>query len=733
MAVVLDENKSLFTLYTDSSMYQMKVDNLGVLLHTYYGKRTGAVDYSYLISSRDRGFAGNPYQAGTDRTYSLEVLPQEYSCFGSGDYRASALKIRYHMGARALELRYVGHEILEGKYAIPGLPAVYAEEGNRADTLVMILKDDVSGVFVSLYYGVLEDLDVITRAVRIENRGEQPIYLERALSMCLDQIYGSYDLLTFYGKHEMERKLSRAHIHHGVQSVGSVRGTSSHHYNPFMVLAERSATETQGNCYGFSFLYSGNFLGEAEYDQFNQTRVLMGIHPDNFEFALNPGEDFRTPEVAMVYSDSGFEKMSQTFHYAFRNNLCRGKYKKARRPVLMNNWEGTYFHFTGEKLVQMAKEAADLGVELFVMDDGWFGKRDSDDSGLGDWFVNEKKLGCTLAELSAQIHELGMKFGIWFEPEMISEDSDLYRAHPDWCLHIPGRGRSLSRNQMVLDMSRQDVLDYLFQSMSAILSSANIEYVKWDMNRNLTEVSSRLLPADRQQETWHRYILGVYQLMERLLEAFPNLLLEGCAGGGGRFDPGLLYYAPQYWTSDDTDALERVKIQYGTSYVYPVSSMGAHVSVCPNEQTKRSVELQTRGYVAMAGTFGYELDLTKITQEEKEMMRRQIQQFKELHGVITYGDQYRLVDPFQDADMAAWMFVSEDKTEALVQVVQMRTDPNPPLRRIRLQGLDPSKRYREQDSGRILSGQAWMNAGINIPEMYGDGAACIFHLLALEL
>ena len=553
MAILLDENKRLFSLCTKNSMYQMKVDNLGVLLHTYYGKRTGNFDYSYLISCKDRGFAGNPYQAGTDRTYSLEVLPQEYSCYGSGDYRSSALKIRYHMGARALELRYVDHQCIKGKYAIPGLPSVYAQEENKADTLVITLKDDVGGVYVHLYYGVMEDLDMITRTVHIENQAEHPIYLERALSMCLDQMYGNYDFLTFYGKHEMERKLSRAPIHHGVQSVGSVRGTSSHHYNPFMILADREATETQGNCYGFAFLYSGNFLGEAEYDQFNQTRVLMGIHPDGFEFGLLPGEDFWAPEVAMVYSDAGFEKMSHTFHYAFRNNLCRGKYKNVKRPVLLNNWEGTYFDFTGEKLIEMAKEAAKLGVELFVMDDGWFGKRDSDNSGLGDWYVNEKKLGCTLGELSDEIHKLGLKFGIWFEPECVSEDSDLYREHPDWAFIIPGRKPMRGRYQLVLDFSREEIRDHIYRQVCAVLDSAKVEYLKWDFNRSISDVYSAALPADRQGEVSHRYVLGLYDFLEKLTSRYPDLLIEGCSGGGGRFDAGMLYYTPQIWCSDDTE------------------------------------------------------------------------------------------------------------------------------------------------------------------------------------
>ncbi len=730
MSILPDDQKSLFTLYTKNSMYQMKVDNLGVLLHTHYGKRTENFDYSYLITCKDRGFAGNPYQAGTDRTYSLETLPQEYSCFGSGDYRVSALKIRYHMGARALELRYVEHQILEGKYSIPGMPAIYAQEENQADTLVITLKDDVSGVFVHLYYGVMEDLDVITRAVRIENRAENPIYLERALSMCLDQLYGTYDFLTFYGKHEMERKLSRAHIHHGVQSVGSVRGTSSHHYNPFMILVDRSATETLGNCYGFSFLYSGNFLAEAEYDQFNQTRVLMGIHPDNFEFELMPGEDFWTPEVAMVYSEAGFEKMSQTYHYAYRNNLCRGKFKKARRPVLMNNWEGTYFNFNGEKLVEMAKEAAGLGVELFVMDDGWFGKRDSDESGLGDWYVNEQKLGCTLAELSDKIHSYGLKFGIWFEPECISEDSDLYREHPDWAFIIPGRQPMRGRYQLVLDFSRKEVRDHIFNQMCAVLDNAKVEYLKWDFNRSISDVYCAALPAHRQGEVSHRYVLGLYDFLEKLGRRYPDMLIEGCSGGGGRFDAGMLYYSPQIWCSDDTDAIERLKIQYGTSFVYPVSTVGSHVSACPNHQTGRITPLETRATVAMAGTFGYELDPMKLTEGEKAQIREQIQTFQGYYNLIQEGKYHRLTNPFVDEVYTVWEFAKEDGSEALMSAVATKIYANEAPIYVKLRGLRPDRFYI-LDGKRYLGG-ALMSAGLRMPEASEEYQSWNFHFVMEE-
>ena len=546
MAIVFDKENRLFTLCTKNSMYQMKADDKGILLHTYYGRKTDICDYSYLIQRRDHGFSGNPDEAAGDRTYSTDTLPQEYSSFGSGDYRESALDIRYDNGTRTLGLRYEGYEIIKGKYSIPGLPAMYADE-NEAETLVITLRDDVQDVRVKLYYGVVKDLDVITRSVSVENHGQAPVQLERVMSLCLDQPYGDWDWMTFYGKHEMERQLSRTPIHHGVQSVGSLRGASSHQYNPFVMLADKNATETSGECYGFSFLYSGNFLAAAEKDQFDQTRLIMGIHPENFEFLLREGEIFHAPEVMMVYSAEGFEKMSNCYHKAVREHVCRGRFKLERRPVLINNWEGTYFDFTGEKLLEMAKEAASCGVELFVMDDGWFGKRDDDNSGLGDWQVNEKKLGCTLSELAERIHGLGMKFGIWYEPECVSEDSDLYRAHPDWAFTVPGRRPNRGRNQLVLDFSREDVRNHIFDEMTKVLDKANVDYLKWDFNRSISDIYCAALPADRQGEVPHRYVLGLYEFLDRLGKRYPDMLIEGCSGGGGRFDAGMLHYTSQIW------------------------------------------------------------------------------------------------------------------------------------------------------------------------------------------
>lgn len=730
MSVIYDNKNSLFTLCTRNTMYQMKADCYGVLLHTYYGKKTEITDYSYLITYADHGFAGNPYEAGNDRTYSLDVLPQEYPTYGSGDYRQSAVKIRTGEGACALELRYVSHEILPGKYTIPGLPAVYTNEGEKADTLVITLKDERDEIYVHLYYGVMEELDIITRTVRVENRGKAPIYLERVMSMCLDNRYGSYDFLTFYGKHEMERQLSRAPIHHGVQSAGSVRGASSHQYNPFVILAEQGSDECVGECWGVSFLYSGDFLAEAELDQMEQTRLLMGIHPDNFRWLLSPGEEFWAPEAAMAYSDKGFEQLSHRYHKTFRNNLCRGKYKNATRPVLLNNWEGTYFDFTGEKLVQMAKNAAEMGIELFVLDDGWFGKRDSDTSGLGDWQVNEKKLGCTLGELSEQIHGLGMKFGIWFEPECVSEDSDLYRAHPDWAFKVPGKRPMRGRYQLVLDYSREEVRAYIFEQMCKVLDSARIEYLKWDFNRSISDIYSAALPAGRQGETAHRYVLGLYEVLEKVGQRYPDILLEGCSGGGGRFDAGMLYYTPQIWCSDDTDAIERLRIQYGTSFAYPVSTVGAHVSASPNHQTGRRTPLHTRATVAMAGTFGYELDPCALSADEKAEIRSQIACFRKYYELIQRGNYYRLTSPMEERAFHAWEFAAVDGSEALVSVVALRIYPNQAPAAIRLRGLDADKYYMLE--GKKYLGGALMYGGLPLERPDEEYQSFSYHLVRVD-
>lgn len=692
MAILIDKEKLLFTLQTKHTTYQMKVDRTGVLLHTYYGAKVDGCDLSQMIFHMDRGYSGNPYEVGkTCRKYSLDVLPQEYSCFGAGDYRITGLHVRQADGSRACDLRFQNYEVRAGKYQLEGLPAVYAGD-QEAESLYVWLEDRAAGIEVLLQYGVLPELDVITRAARITNRGAGTAVLEKTASLSLDWQYNHFDWVTFSGRYAMERGVQRAALRQGAQSVGSVRGSSSHQCNPFSILCSPAADEVSGDCYGFSFLYSGEFLMEVEKDQFGQTRLVCGIHPDNFAWPLCEGESFQTPEVLMSYSSEGFSGLSHNLHRALREHVCRGVWKDRRRPVLLNNWEGTYFHFDGARLAAMARQAAEIGVELFVMDDGWFGKRDDDNSGLGDWYPNEKKLGCTLGELSRQVNEAGLMFGIWFEPEGLSEDSDLYRAHPDWAVRIPGRSPTLSRNQLVLDISRREVQDYLLKRLCAVLDQASISYVKWDMNRSICDKYSAALPAGRQGEFSHRYILSLYRVLETLHQRYPELLIEGCGGGGGRFDAGMLYYTPQIWCSDNTDAIARLDIQYGTSFGYPTSAVGAHISAVPNHQTARVTPLETRAVAAMAGTFGLELDLAALSEAEKCALRAQIGRFKRFYDLIQHGRYYRLQSPA--AGCAVWEWVDDAGTEALVSAVYTGVQANPPLVCVRVRGLQPETLYR---------------------------------------
>lgn len=737
MAIIIDKVNQVITLQTKHTSYQMKVDDTGVLLHTYYGERIGESDLSQLIYHFDRGFSGNPYEHGkTDKRYSLDVLPQEYSCFGTGDYRVAALKVKNNDGSQACDLRFKKFEVKSGKYSLEGLPAVYSNPED-ADTLLVWLYDTYSNIEVVLQFGLLPKLDIITRAVKIINQGNKTVILEKVASMTLDWQYGEFDWLTFHGRHMMERNFQRLKTGHGVQSIGSMRGTSSHQYNPFAVLCTPNADEDHGSCYGFSFLYSGEFLMEIERDQINQTRFICGIHPDNFSWILEPGENFQTPEVMMTYSGKGFGQMSRNFHKTIREHICRGEWKNKRRPVLLNSWEGTYFTFTGNKLVTMAENAGKLGIELFVMDDGWFGKRDDDNSGLGDWYPNEKKLGCSLRELGERINAAGLQFGIWFEPEGISEDSDLYHKHSEWAVQIAGRQPNLSRNQLVLDFSREDVQEYIINQLCSILSDVPISYVKWDMNRSICDKYSGSLDAMHQGEFSHRYILGLYRVLETLNQRFPSLLIEGCSGGGGRFDTGMLYYTPQIWCSDNSDAISRLDIQYGTSFGYPVSAMGAHVSVVPNHQTGRITPLETRGRVAMAGTFGYELDVTNMPEKEKEEVQQQISFYKQYYHLMQYGEYYRLKSPAEGCSV--WECTDGEGKEALVTAVYNHVEANSPLVNVKVHGLCADKMYKVQllknkanglsqlseqetefDQEYIFSGAALEYAGIVIPNAEKD-------------
>ena len=716
----------VFTLQTKSSTYQMKEEG-GFLFHNYYGPVIGDVDMSYLVCPMDRGFSGQPQEI-VDRRFSLDTRLLEYSAYGTGDYRDYCLHAVYEDGSHVTDLRFVSYEVKEGKYALEGLPAMYQGE-EKAETLEITLRDEYKNLEVVLYYGVFEDLDVITRACKIVNQSEEQVRLLRAYSMGLDFDNKDMDMLHFYGRHAMERKMERSPLQHGFQGVESRRGYSSHQQNPFVILCKQDANEEYGWCYGASFVYSGNFSIQAEVSQTDLTRLTVGIQDTQFEFHLDSGESFTAPEVILSFSENGLGQLSRNYHKAIRHNLCRGKYKTERRPVLINNWEATYFDFTPEKLVAIAKDAKELGIEMLVMDDGWFGKRDSDYSGLGDWFVNEKKLKGGLKNLVEEVNKAGMKFGIWFEPEMISEDSDLYRAHPDWALTVPGRSFTRARYQLVLDFSREDVRTYIFDRMCEILESANIEYVKWDANRHLTDVWSAKLPADRQGEVFHRYILGLYDFLEKLTQRFPNLLIEGCSGGGGRFDAGMMYYHPQIWCSDDTDAIERLDIQYGTSFGYPISTVGSHVSVCPNHQTGRSVSMKTRGIVAMAGTFGYELDITRLSQEEKDMVKIQVEEFKKYYSLIQQGDYYRLTDDGRKSPYVAWEFAAEDGTEALLNVVTLRVRAYAMPYTVRIKGLKPEAVYEVEGTGEKYPGAALMNGGYLLPVIWDDYQSVQVHFV----
>ena len=713
------ENR-LFQIETEHTSYQMKVDKYGVLTHLWYGAKTEC-SMDYLLDYPDVGFSGNIYEAENQRTYSLNTLPQEYSTSGVGDFRIPAITVTHDDGSRALDLRYSGPKISRGKYNIDGLPAVYATE-EEAETLEIVMEDTATNIEVILMYGVLPKKDIITRSTVIINNGTTPITINKAHSLCLDLPEGNWQSIHFHGRHAMERQMERCELIHGIEEFSSSRGTSSHQQNPTILLCEKECTETSGFCVGAALMYSGGFQTQIEKDQLKQVRVVMGINPETFSWKLNASERFNTPEVILSCSMEGTAKLSQQFHKIIRHNVCRGKYQLSQRPILINNWEATYFDFDEKKILDIAKEASKIGIDMFVLDDGWFGKRDSDNSGLGDWYVNENKIKGGLATLISKINDLGMKFGIWFEPEMVSEDSNLYREHPEWAIKIPGRNPMRSRYQLVLDMSNPEVIEYLYNSISDILKNNNIEYVKWDMNRSISDWYSTCLPSSRQGEQPHRYILGLYELLERLITDFPHILFEGCSGGGGRFDAGMLYYSPQIWCSDNTDAHERTFIQYGTSFFYPISTVGSHVSAVPNHQTGRITSLDTRGIVAMAGSFGYELDLSTLTEEEKETMKEQVKKYRQYQLLIHNGDYYRLTNP-HNSRIAAWQWNDNTNGNVLVQGVVFRAVANMVRDKIKLMGVDALAKYKLKGTGEIYSGMALMTGGILIPRTTGDDAA----------
>ncbi len=725
MSISYNGDKKLFTLETKSSTYQMQVDEYGFLRHLYYGRLVNGQDMSYIFNYHDCGFSGNPYDVG-NRYISLDTMPQEYTSAGVGDYRVRSVAAVNADGSRCVSFRYSGHTIEKGKYGLPGLPAVY-DNGGEAMTLTIMLADAVTGLEVKLYYGVFEELDIITRAVSFSNSSEKTIVLEKAMSLCLDISYGEWDIIHFQGRHCHERIIERQPAGHCVTKISSNRGISSHQHNPFVIICDHEATETAGDCFGAMLMYSGNFDAEIELTQLENVRLVMGIGTEGFSWRLNPGEVFTTPEAVLCYAD-GLTQLSHRLHRAIKDNICRGKFKRAHRPVLINSWEAMYFNVSEEKCYALAKEAADLGIELFVLDDGWFHDRNYDNAGLGDWYENKEKLPDGLKSLSDKVHGLGMLFGLWVEPEMVNEDSDLFRAHPEWALSVPGRAPTLGRGQLVLDMSRQDVVDFLYEAISRLIREGKLDYIKWDFNRCMCDIYSHELPADSQGEVFHRYVLGLYSLLERLTSEFPDVLFEGCAGGGGRFDAGMLYYTPQIWCSDDTDPIERLRIQEGTSFAYPVSAMGAHVSASPNHQTGRKTPLETRGVVAMSGAFGYELDLGKLTRDEKDEVRMQVEMFRRDEELIHNGLLYRLSSLKKNCGYSAWQIVSEDRSKSVVNYVAHEPKPNSWATNLKLRGLDPDALYFIEEEEMCFTGSSLMGGGYTFLRPTGDYTSYQIHL-----
>lgn len=732
MGIIYHQNSQELHLFNNQLSYIIKVQSNGELTNLYYGKRIhDKEDFSYLQPGDTRPLT--VYQTKDSPHHSLQHVRREYPDYGRGDFRTPAYVIRQENGSRVTAFSYESHEIYRGKKPLEGLPATYTRNEEDADTLEICLRDPVTEAVILLSYTVFCSLPVITRHVQIMNQGTQKLVLERALSASIDLPDSEYEMVYLTGAWARERHIRVRKPDHGISSIGSMRGASSAEYNPFFALKRPSANEDSGEVYGFCFIYSGNHLEQVEVDTEQSSRISIGIHPDTFEWPLNPQETFVTPEAVFVYTDQGLNAMSQTFHRLFKEHLMQSSWTDRERPVLINNWEATEMDFTEQKILEIAGTAKELGIELIVLDDGWFGGREDDTTGLGDWFVtNFDKLPDGIEGLSDKITALGLQFGLWFEPEMVNPGTKLYREHPDWILCPAERTPSPSRNQYVLDFSRKDVVDYIYGLMERVLSQAHISYVKWDMNRYITECYSIGTAADSQGKTFHKYILGVYSLYEKLTRRFPDILFESCASGGARFDPGILYYAPQAWTSDDTDAIERIKIQYGTSLVYPVSSMGAHVSEVPNLQTGRSTPLKTRADVAMFGAFGYELDITAMSREEKDAVREQIAFVKEHRRLLQHGTFYRLKSPFQE-NASAWMMVSPNRKEAIVGYYNLLGTPNCRFDRLYLRGLNPDNAYHINSSAETYYGDELMHAGIPIPhtgvcESNVDFSSFIFYL-----
>lgn len=728
MGIQFDETKKMFKLDTENTTYMLGITEEGYIGHVYYGKRLRGFGGRYRLRTEEAPYT--PSVNKREKSSFLDFFPMEYPTGGIGDYKESCLNVRNESGCMGCEIFYRTHSIEKGKPGLDGLPASFGTE-EEAETLQIVCEDSVLDIQVILLYSVFEKVDVITRSVKVINCGKQMLKLEKVYSACLDMDNQDFEMLSLHGSWARERHIQRGKICYGRQLVSSQRGESGHQEHPFLALVKPETNQEVGEVYGMHFVYSGNFIAQAELGQFDQVRMVMGIHSEEFCWNLKPGMEFQAPEAVLVYSAEGLGKMTRSLHDFYRKHMIRSPYKYNKRPVLINNWEATYFDFNSEKLLAIAKEAKKAGIEMLVMDDGWFGKRNSDNCSLGDWTVNEKKLTEGLSELVRRVNEIGLEFGIWFEPEMISPDSDLYREHPDWAIQIPGREATQSREQFVLDLSRPEVRDYAYESVAKILRSAPVSYVKWDMNRQLSDLGSSRLPAESQRELFHRYVLGVYEIQERLVTEFPELLLENCAGGGARFDPGMLYYSPQIWCSDDTDAIERLRIQEGTALLYPLSSIGAHVSDCPNHTVGRITPFSTRGNVALSGTFGYELDITGIPEKDREQIPEQIELYHQYQQLIQTGDYYRIASWSDRKPYDCWEVVDKDGAEALVTYVQVLGTANGHSRLVKLKGLARDADYELEGTDEVYSAEELEQCGFLVKGLWGDFQSRLYHFIQI--
>ena len=724
--IFFDKAQQTFRLETPNSSYCICITQKGYVSHAYYGAKIGSDDISYLTRQFEYGFSTN--EIFREKHSLLDFLPMEYPFDGVGDFRKSAIAVTNQNGNNAVELKYKDYKIIEGTVQLDGLPCVFGEKSS-CQTLEIITEDEVLGLEVILFYTVFDDNDAIVRSAKIINNNKhgETVLIKKALSLSFDMDDDDYDMITLHGSWARERHIDRRPVHMGLQGTESIRGETSHQEHPFIAILNHNADNNSGNVYGVNFIYSGNFIANVQKNQFGSIRTQIGINPENFTWQLDSGDSFETPQAVLVFSSEGLNGMSHIFHDLYREHLIRSPYRKTMRPILINNWEATYFNFDEKKLLDIAKEAHKDGIEMLVMDDGWFGHRNFDDSSLGDWFVNENKLKGGLKNLVDKVNEIGMKFGIWFEPEMVSPDSELFKNHPDYAIQIPGREPGMSRQQLVLDITRKEVRDCIYNQISKILHSANIEYVKWDMNRQLSDIGSLDLSGARNGEFFHRYVIAVYEMQERLITEFPNLLLENCSGGGARFDPGMLYYSPQIWCSDDTDAIERLEIQEGTALMYPLSSMGAHVSVCPNHAVGRNTPFKTRGYVALAGTFGYELDITKLSEEDRKIIPHQIELYKKYSDIVRNGDYWRIASYSENHEFDCWACISKDKNKALVTFVQVLNHPNFKTRFVKIKGICAESNYLvhylddDKNSKPLkMKGSTIMNAGIPVSRDWGD-------------